>query len=211
MVGEAVRLWSARVCTISGCVVHFSSHSASSDVLMFVQKPEVKNHIQRALRGEEVVEEMEMDGRWFRTSYTPIRERSLVLSSVSSYSHVFGEGDGQAFSGVVGASMDITYQKRAERMMAESVQEKIRAQSAETAAKEASRLKSEFLANMSHEIRSVAAGIIEEKGADGRDRTPIAGVIGMSELLCGTELNQEQRDYAENIQRSADALLQVSC
>lgn len=31
----------------------------------------------------------------------------------------------------------------------------------------------------------------------------------MSELLCGTDLNGEQRGYAENIQRSADALLCV--
>jgi PAS domain S-box-containing protein len=105
------------------------------------------------------------------------------------------DGDG-TIVGTFGISRDITARKQAEAELAETNRRLeaaiARATEMTLRAETANAAKSDFLANMSHEIR-----------------TPMNGVIGMIGLLLDTELDEDQRHYAETVRASGESLLDL--
>ncbi|KPV73466.1 uncharacterized protein RHOBADRAFT_54689 [Rhodotorula graminis WP1] len=102
--------------------------------------------------------------------------------------------DAKAVSGCIAVGADVTERVRTERALEISRVKAGELAASELAAREASRLKTEFLTTVSHEIR-----------------TPIAGILGICELLLADSdrLAEDQRALVDKAVRSGELLLDL--
>jgi two-component system, sensor histidine kinase and response regulator len=133
-----------------------------------------------------------------RADYEAFRARLLAEGGVQEYVARLRKKDGSeiivemnvrvvkepegAVRYIEGFVNDVTERKRVE----------VALQQAKEAAEAANQAKSQFLANMSHDIR-----------------TPMNGIIGMTDLVLDTNLTAEQREYLTVVKTSADSLLRL--
>jgi PAS domain S-box-containing protein len=171
-----------RVCEMLG----WSREELLEKTFQDVTHPEDLNadldQLQRMLRGQ--IQSYSIEKRYVRKDGS-ILWVDLTVSLVSERN-----GDPKFFISVV---QDISTKKLLEerlRSANDRLEARVRERTAELT--KANRVKSEFLATVSHELR-----------------TPLNGVLGMSELLLGTDLEGKQREYAEGITTSADILRSV--
>ncbi|MBB6250189.1 CHASE domain-containing protein [Nitrospirillum iridis] len=108
-----------------------------------------------------------------------IRHPDGGLRQVKAASITERDADGRPLR-IIGVNWDVTEMRGREAALV----------AAQAAAEGASRAKTDFLANMSHEIR-----------------TPMNAILGLTQLMAGSELSDQQRDFVTKIATAGRGLL----
>lgn len=135
-----------------------------------------------------------MDGELYPGGHRTLAELlKTKLSYEQEQEGIFWRQDGSSF--LVKYRMTALYDNGEHKgavVVFRDITEEKAVERAKESAEKADRAKSEFLAIMSHELR-----------------TPMNGIIGMADLLSGTELTEEQQYYTQIINKSGAALVHI--
>jgi signal transduction histidine kinase/DNA-binding response OmpR family regulator len=146
---------------------------------------ELKAHLDE-LRGT-VRQMKEAELKYFETRFSA--SKGSIKSATGVMLSIFAIQLGVLIALYRLVNLALSERRRMEESMRHNTRDLAAARDAVVSAVE---IKSQFLANISHEIR-----------------TPMNGVLGMTEILLDTPLTSRQREFAETIQSSANALLVV--
>ncbi|BGP42387.1 hypothetical protein JCM10450v2_006481 [Rhodotorula kratochvilovae] len=153
---------------------------------------DLREGVRKVLDDEEAIVQLETatsDGKGGKR-FTRYRLVALRGDPAIPSSHA----DANAITGCIAVGVDISERVRAEEALESSRIKASELAASEHAAREANRLKTEFLTTISHEIR-----------------TPIAGILGICELLLAdsARLDKDQRALVEKAVRSGEILLDL--